>query len=435
MTLQVESRSVSSEPDWRRLPGFRDVTEAEWNSALWQRARSVRTVKALKGVFGPLLPDSLAEEIERDRRETAVMRMLVPPQMLNTMDERDLGSDPVRRYMLPARSEREQVWPSHPRATRDSLLEAEMWAVEGLVHRYPGKALVELISTCPQYCGHCTRMDLVGGDTPQVVKYRFRAVRRDRQAAMLEYLRVTDSVSDVVVSGGDLANVPMPLLEEFVTEILRIPHVRDVRLASKSLVTLPQHFLDSAVLAGLERLVREAHTRDVALAVHTHANHARQITPLVARASRTLRDLGLHDLRNQGVLLEGVNADPASILELSTALREARIAPYYLYMCDLIPNAEHWRVPLWRAQELQHSIMGLLPGFATPRVVCDVPGLGKLWVHQADEYDRERGISYWRKGYLTPFESPEAASRRFEYYDPVHTLPAEGRRYWEQQAV
>ena len=267
MTLQVESRSVSSEPDWRRLPGFRDVTEAEWNSALWQRARSVRTVKALKGVFGPLLPDSLAEEIERDRRETAVMRMLVPPQMLNTMDERDLGSDPVRRYMLPARSEREQVWPSHPRATRDSLLEAEMWAVEGLVHRYPGKALVELISTCPQYFGHCTRMDLVGGDTPQVVKYRFRAVRRDRQAAMLEYLRVTDSVSDVVVSGGDLANVPMPLLEEFVTEILRIPHVRDVRLASKSLVTLPQHFLDSAVLAGLERLVREAHTRDVALAV------------------------------------------------------------------------------------------------------------------------------------------------------------------------
>ena len=41
--------------------------------------------------------------------------------------------------------------------------------------------------------------------------------------------------------------------------------------------------------------------------------------------------------------------------------------------------------------------MGYLPGFATPRLVCDVPYVGKRWVDQLVEYDRPRGISYWTK--------------------------------------
>jgi lysine 2,3-aminomutase len=142
-------------------------------------------------------------------------------------------------------------------------------------------------------------------------------------------------------------------------------------------------------------------------------------------------------VRNQGVLLRGVNAQPEALLALGVALHAARIEPYYFYLCDLVPNAEHWRTPLWEAQELQHALMGRLPGFATPRVVCDVPYLGKLWVHQADEYDRERGISLWSKHYLTPLErdDPEALLRRYEWYDPVSSLPEAGRQWWREQTA
>ncbi len=65
--------------------------------------------------------------------------------------------------------------------------------------------------------------------------------------------------------------------------------------------------------------------------------------------------------------------------------------------------------------------MGYLPGFATPRIVCDVPFVGKRWVHQLDDYDRERGISYWTKNYRTGIEhhDPDALTRRYEYYDPI----------------
>ncbi|HET6750978.1 MAG TPA: lysine 2,3-aminomutase [Actinomycetes bacterium] len=427
-----------AEPDWRRLPAFRDVTRTEWETAQWQRAHTVKNLRQLQAVYGDLLPASLIASVERDQAERATMSMLLPPQMLNTMDERDLWADPVRRYMLPAFDDRDPEWPSHPLAARDSLHEADMWAVEGLTHRYPTKVLAELLPTCPQYCGHCTRMDLVGNSTPQVAKYKFETRQPARHEQILDYLRRTPSVRDVVVSGGDVANLPIRVLEQFVSALLDVEHVRDVRLASKGLMGLPQHFLQDEVLAGLERLAAKATARGVDLALHTHVNHANQLTPLVADAVRRLLEMGFRDVRNQGVLLRGVNTTAADLLELCfTLLDRAKVMPYYFYMCDMIPNSEHWRIPVHEAQELQHAIMGYLPGFATPRVVCDVPFVGKRWVHQVEAYDREKGISYWTKNYRTgiEFDDRDALDRRYEYYDPVRTLPDSGKDYWRKFGV
>jgi lysine 2,3-aminomutase len=412
------------------------VSEAEWTSAKWQRLHTVKNLDQLRRVFGPHLPEDLAESVERDQRERATMSMLVPPQMLNTMDEQDLWGDPIRRYMIPAFADRAVEWPSHPMAQRDSLHEADMWAVEGLTHRYPTKVLAELLSTCPQYCGHCTRMDLIGNNVPQFVKHRFEVRQRERHGAILEYLRTTSSVRDVVVSGGDMANLPAAHLEEFVSALIDIPHIRDIRLATKGLMGLPQHFLQDDVLASLERLAVKAIARDVDLAVHTHVNHANSLTPLVAKATRKLLDMGFRDVRNQGVLLRGVNTTPQALLDLCfTLLDHAKVMPYYFYMCDLIPNSEHWRIPVAEAQELQHAIMGYMPGFATPRIVCDVPFVGKRWVHQVESYDRVRGISYWTKNYRTGIESDDAdaLTRRYAYYDPIDSLPEAGRAYWHDR--
>ena len=129
------------------------------------------------------------------------------------------------------------------------------------------------------------------------------------------------------------------------------------------------------------------------------------MTPLVADATKAMLEAGVRDVRNQGVLMHGVNAAPTELLDLCFALLDgAGIMPYYFYMCDMIPFSEHWRVSVREAQHLQHGIMGYLPGFATPRIICDVPFVGKRWVHQLEEYDRERGISYWTKNYRTGIE-------------------------------
>jgi lysine 2,3-aminomutase len=428
------------EPDWRRLPGFAGVSETDWRSAQWQRLHCVKSVRQLRGVYGDLLDGGFYADVEADQAGRATMSLLLPPQMLNTMvpaavpTSSGMLADPVRRYMLPVASDRlPGDAASHPYAARDSLHEHEMWAVEGLTHRYPTKVLAELLSTCPQYCGHCTRMDLVGNSTPAVPKLRFELKPVDRQGAMLGYLRATPGVRDVVVSGGDVANLPFKNLEAFVTGLLDIDSIRDIRLASKALMGLPQHWLQPEVVDGMGRLAATARARGVSLAVHTHVNSAQSVTPLVAEAARALLAVGVRDVRNQGVLLHGVNATAVQLLDLCFALLDgASITPYYFYMCDMIPSAEHWRVSLATAQTLQHDLMGYLPGFATPRIVCDVPYVGKRWVHQVAEYDRERGISYWTKNYLIGIEraDADALDRRYVYYDPIHTLPAEGRRWW-----
>ncbi|HEX6755833.1 MAG TPA: lysine 2,3-aminomutase [Mycobacteriales bacterium] len=432
------------EPDHRRLPGFRDATDAEWRDVQWQRAHCVKNVRQLRAVYGDLLDESFYADVERDQAERATMSLLLPPQMVNTMvphavpTTEAMLADPVRRYMLPVFSDRDPEWPSHPLSSRDSLHEQEMWAVEGLTHRYPTKVLAEILPTCPQYCGHCTRMDLVGNSTPQVTKLKFGLKPVDRLDAMIDYLRRTPGVRDVVVSGGDVANMPWPRLESFVSRLLEVDSVRDVRLASKALMGLPQHWLTPEVRDGMGRLASTARGRGISLAIHTHVNAAQQVTPLVAEATAAMLDAGVRDVRNQGVLLRGVNDSPRQLLDLCFALLdEAAIMPYYFYLCDMIPGSEHWRLSVWQAQELQHAIMGYLPGFATPRLVCDVPYVGKRWVHQIEEYDRERGISYWTKNYRTSVERDDemALRRRYEYYDPIRSLPAAGRRWWAEHAA
>jgi lysine 2,3-aminomutase len=242
-------------------------------------------------------------------------------------------------------------------------------------------------------------------------------------------------VRDVVVSGGDVANLPWPRLESFVSALLEIDSIRDIRLASKALMGLPQYWLSDEVRAGMARLAGTARARGVSIAIHTHVNAAQSVTPLVAQAAAAMLEAGVRDVRNQGVLLRGTNDSAAALLDLCFALLDGSgIMPYYFYMCDMIPGSEHWRLTLAEGQALQEEIMGYLPGFATPRMVCDVPYVGKRWVHQVAEYDTERGISYWTKNYRTSIEAEDAdaLSRHYEYYDPIHTLPEAGQAWWRE---
>jgi lysine 2,3-aminomutase len=231
--------------------------------------------------------------------------------------------------------------------------------------------------------------------------------------------------------------MPWRQLEAFLMRLLEIDNIRDIRLATKALMGLPQHWLQPDVIAGVERVARMARSRGVNLAIHTHVNAAQSVTPLVAEAAGAMLEAGVRDVRNQGVLMRGVNADVDQLLDLCFALQDgAMITPYYFYMCDMIPNSEHWRVSLAHAQGLQHGIMGYLPGFATPRIVCDVPFVGKRWVHQVHGYDRVRGISEWTKNYRTALEAgdAEALRRAYPYYDPIDTLPREGQSWWRAQS-
>ncbi|MEO6999751.1 MAG: lysine 2,3-aminomutase, partial [Terracoccus sp.] len=64
------------EPDWTRLPGWRAVTAADWDSAQWQRVNCVKNLKQLRALMGDLLDDRFYADLERDQAERATMSML-----------------------------------------------------------------------------------------------------------------------------------------------------------------------------------------------------------------------------------------------------------------------------------------------------------------------------------------------------------------------
>ena len=255
-------RASSSSPTGAGCPASPTSPREQWRSAQWQRVNCVKNIRQLRGVYGDLLDERFYADVEADQAGRATMSMLLPPQMLNTMvpgavpDDRGDARRPGAPLHAPGRL-RPAARPaaSHPYATRDSLHEHEMWAVEGLTHRYPTKVLAELLSTCPQYCGHCTRMDLVGNSTPAVAKLKFELKPVDRHEPRCSTTCArTPGVRDVVVSGGDVANLPFQNLEAFVAGLLEIETIRDIRLATKALMGLPQHWLQDDVVEGMNRL-------------------------------------------------------------------------------------------------------------------------------------------------------------------------------------
>ena len=402
--------------------------------------------------MGDLLDERFYADLERDQAERATMSMLVPPQMLNTMvpcvdDARPAPrteafyADPVRRYMLPVLSDRRTDWPSHPHATRDSLHEHDMWVAEGLTHRYPTKVLAELLPTCPQYCGHCTRMDLVGNSTPPVDKLKFdaqagRPVRRDdrlpRAAPRASATSSSPAATWPTCRGGTSRRSS--------TRLLEIENIRDIRLATKALMGLPQHWLQADVVEGMERVATTPRGRGVNLAIHTHVNHAAVGDPAGRRGGAgRCSTPACATCATRASSCAASTPTTTQLLDLCFALLDdAGIMPYYFYMCDMIPNAEHWRV-VGRAR----------PGAPARRSWATCPASPRRGSSATCRSSASAGCTSSRRttgsaasptGRRTTARpsrppTPRRSPARTPYYDPIDTLPESGQQWWAEHGA
>jgi L-lysine 2,3-aminomutase len=79
-------------------------------------------------------------------------------------------------------------------------------------------------------------------------------------------------------------------------------------------------------------------------------------------------------LLNQSVLLRGVNDSIAALEELSVALFESGVLPYYLHLLDTVRGAAHFDVPADSAGRLLAQLTARLPGYLVPKLVREDPG-------------------------------------------------------------
>jgi lysine 2,3-aminomutase len=197
-----------------------------------------------------------------------------------------------------------------------------------------------------------------------------------------------------------------------------------MRFATKGLAVMPMKILtDPAWTDALVGVVDLGRSLGKEVVVHTHVNHPNEISEITGRAAKLLFERGVY-VRNQTVLMRGVNDDVATMIRLIKRLEYVNIHPYYVYMHDLVRGVEDLRTTVQTAIDIEKAVRGATAGFNTPTFICDAPGGGgKRDVHSAEWYDRETGISVW----TAPSVKPGAY---FLYFDPIDLLAPEVRARW-----
>ena len=317
-------------------------------SRRWQAAwrGSVRDPRELLALLG-------LEELGARLSEAAAAQfpLRVPRGFVARMRPGD-PADPLLRQVLPLLDEERIV----PGFALDAVGDGQARRGGGVIHKYNGRALLIATGSCAIHCRYCFRRHFpYAADTAAAAGWR--------EAVAL--VAGDDSVTEVILSGGDPLALADHKLAELTDALRAIPHIRRLRIHTRLPIVLPER-VDAGLLAWLY-----AFPWPVAIVVH--ANHAREFDASVDAAMAALRATGA-TLLNQAVLLRGVNDSVEALAELCERSHAAGVLPYYLHQLDRVAGAAHFEVADDRALALHAALSARLPGYLVPRLVREIAG-------------------------------------------------------------
>ncbi len=323
-----------------------DVSPHDWYDWKWQYNNRIKTIPQLAGVLGKT-PASL-------REYTTVVRTYpvnITPfylSLINIVDEKD----PMRLQCFPDLREIEFSIDG----VDDPLAEGRDMPVPGLVHRYPDRCVTIITNICATYCRHCNRKRLwkrsATGDYRGYLKQ------------MIDYVSQTSSIREVIVSGGDPLTVGEDILDWFLGSLRSISHVDVLRIGSRVPVVMPMR-----VNRGLCSMLRKHRP----LWLNTQFNHPKEITREAAGACEMLLEAGI-PVSSQSVLLRGVNDNYEAMRDLFYGLQRISVRPYYLFQCDPVKGADHFRTDIRQGVQIMEKLWRNISGLCLPQYVLDVPG-------------------------------------------------------------
>lgn len=323
---------------------------------------------AQKGADGPGWQQLLADAVS-DPRELCTLLELDPALVLPALTAaKDFAlrvprsyvarmrkgdpKDPLLLQVLPVAAETEVV----EGFVSDPVGDMDRQAAQGLLHKYHGRALLVATGACAVHCRYCFRRHF---------PYSEASALHQGWLGAVEHLRADPSITEVILSGGDPWSLSDRRLEQLTDALQEIPHIRRLRVHTRYPIVLPGR-IDGGLLAWLQGVRLQK-------VVVMHANHAREIDDSVRQACRKLAGAGV-TLLNQSVLLQGVNDSVDALAELSEALFETHVLPYYLHVLDKVRGAAHFDLPESRALQLHQELTARLPGYLVPRLVREIAG-------------------------------------------------------------
>ncbi|MBT7081159.1 MAG: KamA family radical SAM protein, partial [Chloroflexi bacterium] len=342
---------------------------------------------------------------ERDALSAqGLFRVDITPYFISLIDPDD-PNDPIRKQVIPTATEMVPF----TAMMEDSLAEDKHSPVPGLVHRYPDRVLMLVTTQCATYCRYCTRSRIVGDPSATFSREEFEM--------QIEYLKRTPQVRDVLLSGGDPLVLAPKILEEILRRLREIPHIEIIRLGSRVPVFMPMRITDD-----LTEMLQKYHP----LWVNIHVNHPNEISGELDEATDKLAKAGI-PLGNQSVLMAGVNDCSHVQRDLAQKLTRIKVRPYYLYQCDLVEGAGHFRTPVAKGIEIIEALRGHTSGYAVPQFIVDAPGGGgkiPLQPNYMISYSDHKIVLRNYEGYMTTYEEPS----EYKVHDPKTCAYCQNKR-------
>ncbi len=319
------------------------IPQENWHESL---AAAVRDAAML--IAELKLPREL---LEPAKRAAELFPLLVPRSFLTRMEPGN-PRDPLLLQVLPWEAEFLET----PGYQKDALQESESHVASGLLQKYAGRALLITTGSCAVHCRYCFRRHYPYGEEPK---------RLDDWEPAFQAIAQDHSLTEILLSGGDPLMLTDTRLQEIWQRLEAVPHLRRIRLHTRLPIVLPNR----VTAAFLEQLQNSRLTPIVVV----HANHPNEVVADCAEALRKLVKAGVTVL-NQSVLLKGINDSAQTLGELSEALMNLGVMPYYLHQMDHVQGTAHFTVPDETAKAILKEMQRQLPGYGVPRLVREIPG-------------------------------------------------------------
>ncbi|HDG1674651.1 TPA: EF-P beta-lysylation protein EpmB [Kluyvera cryocrescens] len=284
-------------------------------------------------------------------REAKRLFALRVPRAFVTRMEKGNPNDPLLRQVLTSQEE----FIAAPGFSTDPL-EEQHSVVPGLLHKYRNRALLLVKGGCAVNCRYCFRRHFPYADN--------QGNKRNWQAA-LDYVSAHPELDEIIFSGGDPLMAKDHELDWLLTQLESIPHIKRLRIHSRLPIVIPARITDT--------LVTRFERSSLQILLVNHINHANEIGVEFRAAMKHLRLAGV-TLLNQSVLLRGVNDNAQTLANLSNALFDAGVMPYYLHVLDKVQGAAHFLISDDEAREIVRELLTLVSGYMVPKLAREIGG-------------------------------------------------------------
>ncbi len=268
----------------------------------------------------------------------------------------------------------------------DPIGDKDHEVLPGLIHRYQNRVLFLPTQKCVVNCRFCFRKNLL----PEHQTPPFKKI--------LAYIKKHKEVQELIFSGGDPFTLSAKEIDQYLKELSKT-QIRFIRFHTRVPVMAP-HLLTPTFLSVLKKWAK--HYTSVTVAIHS--NHQDELT---AKARAGIKKLKGLNLISQTVLLKGINDDAQTLAQLFLEFVSLGIRPYYLHHPDRVKGAMHFSLSIPQGRKIYGALRDLLPGWAIPQYVLDIPGgKGKTPLYNPEAYAFS-GKLLAKNGKLVLTEAPQ----------------------------